>query len=299
VRKEWLICEKGSARRDNQAGVSGIIHVRIAIQNRKPTIINKEVHVEYRVHPNENLFFGVKVVSTIIVVGLIVYLFSVSAKAIAALSVFAVYAGMIALFFLIRKGLLIGYLRGSCVRVSQVQFPDIYKVIEEHSGKLGLPKAPALYILQSGGVLNAFATRFIGRDYIVLLSEVLESAYTEGPDAVSFIIGHELGHVKRRHMTWNFWLLPSVFVPFLQPAYSRACEYTCDSIGHFLCPAGSRPGMLILSVGKGLYKKVNVQDYLDDCSRQGGFWVWFTEAVSSHPFCPKRIRQFTQPNINP
>ena len=250
--------------------------------------------MNYRVHPKENLYFGMRVVSTILVIGLIVYFFTLSAKAVGLITVFGMYAAIIALYFLIRKGLLIGLLRGSCVRVSHVQFPDIYKLIEEHSNKLGLPKAPALYILQSGGVLNAFATRFIGRDYIILLSEVLESAYTEGPDVVSFIIGHELGHVKRKHMTWNFWLLPSIFVPFLQSAYSRACEYTCDSIGHSLCPAGSLPGMLILSVGKGLYKKVSVHDYLEDSARQGGFWVWFTEILSSHPFFPKRIRQFPQ-----
>ncbi len=247
------------------------------------TLYNKESGMNYRVNPKEQFYFGVRLVSTFLMVGLVVFLVTLSPRAISVVAICGVYAGMIALFFLIRQGILIGYLRGSCVRTSQIQFPDIYKLVEAHSRALGLTKAPALYILQSGGILNAFATRFIGRDYIVLLSEVLESAYEEGPDAVSFIIGHELGHVKRRHMTW-----------FLPQAYSRACEYTCDSIGNFLCPAGSLPGMLILSVGRKLYKKVDVREYLDDSSRQGGFWVWFSEIISSHPFCPKRICRFTQ-----
>jgi len=250
--------------------------------------------MNYQVNARESLYFTVKLVFTLIVIGVICFTISKVPKAGAVVGVFAVYGFFIALFFLISKGMLIGFLRGSCVRISQEQFPDIHAIISEHSQKLGLPNPPSLYIMQSGGVLNAFATRFIGRDYIILLSEILEAAYAEGPDAVSFIIGHELGHVKRKHMSINFWLFPSIIVPFLQGAYSRACEYTCDSIGHALCPAGSLPGMLILSVGKQLYKKVNVQKYLEDCSNQGGFWVWFSEVLSSHPFFPKRIKQFSQ-----
>ena len=210
--------------------------------------------------------------------------------------VFASCALIIILYLLIKKGLMIGYLRGSCVRISPEQFPDIHKIFEQHCKKLGLTKIPSLYILQSGEILNAFATRFIGSNYVVLLSGVLEAAYTEGRDAVSFIVGHELGHVKRNHASKNFWLFPSMIVPFLQVAYSRACEYTCDSIGHALSPSGATQGMLILSVGKDLYKWVNIKNYLEDSSTRGGFWVWFSEVLSSHPFFPKRIGQFADIN---
>jgi Zn-dependent protease with chaperone function len=252
--------------------------------------------LNYKVNGKEKTYFIIKIFATLIVIAGIVMLFNVSTRVSAMVGVCAAYALIIGLFLMIRKGLLIGYLRGSCVRISPEQFPDINKIFEQHCKKLGLTKIPSLYILQSGEILNAFATRFIGSNYVVLLSGVLEAAYTEGRDAVSFIVGHELGHVKRNHASKNFWLFPSMLVPFLQGAYSRACEYTCDSIGHALSPSGATQGMLILSVGKDLYKWVNVRNYLEDSSTRGGFWVWFSEVLSSHPFFPKRIGQFADIN---
>lgn len=260
-----------------------------------PHIVTGE-SMPYKVNAKENGYLALKVIFTVaLIVALVVFLKGAKKAELAVVGVFAMYAGMIALFFFVRNGLLIGFLRGACVRVTSTQFPDIYAIIEEHSQKLGLHKAPPVYVMQAGGLLNAFATRFIGKDYVVILSDVLDAAYSEGKDAVSFIIGHELGHVKRGHMTKNFLLFPSILIPFLQGAYSRACEFTCDSIGHSLSPTGSTKGMLILSVGKSLHGRVDVGSYLADCAQQGGFWVWFSEICSSHPFYPKRILQFNEP----
>ena len=59
-------------------------------------------------------------------------------------------------------------------------------------------------------------------------------------------------------------------------------------------PNGAISGMLILSVGKYLYQKVNVSRYLEQIDGEKGFWVWFVEKVSSHPNLPKRIRRLSQ-----
>jgi len=82
-----------------------------------------------------------------------------------------------------------------------------------------------MYVLQGDGVLNAFATRFARKNFVVIYSDIFEMAYQEEKDAVSFIIGHELGHLKRRHVSnWRLFLtLPARFIPLLYKAYSRAC----------------------------------------------------------------------------
>jgi Zn-dependent protease with chaperone function len=152
---------------------------------------------------------------------------------------------------------------------------------------------PSIFILQEGGILNAFATRCSGKEYVAIYSSVLELAYEKGQGVVSFIIGHELGHIKRNHAIKNLLLFPSLIIPFLPAGYSRACEYTCDNIGHALSPLGSRDGILVLSVGKSLFNKVNVDGYLQQIESEGGFWVWFSELIRSHPNHPKRIKSLS------
>ncbi|HTB30662.1 MAG TPA: M48 family metallopeptidase, partial [Bacteroidia bacterium] len=139
---------------------------------------------------------------------------------------------------------------------------------------------------------NAYATRFFGTNYVVVYSDVLAAAYEQNMKVVEFIIGHEMGHIKRKHIIKRLWLLPASLVPFLGAAYSRACEYTCDSIGNALCPEGSHAGMLLLAGGKGLFRKINVQAYLDQIQTEDGFITWFAEKFASHPNTTKRIAAF-------
>lgn len=198
----------------------------------------------------------------------------------------------------------IGYLRGNGVKINRKQFPDVYEILESHSKKLNLKIVPDVYLVQSGGVLNAFATRFAKRDYVILNSSILELAYQEGIDAVSFIIGHELGHIKRNHMGFfkSMFLLPAKAVPFLSNAYSRACEYTCDNIGYSLCPEGALKGALILAAGKKLYNKINMNELMLNIESQKGFATTFAEVFSTHPALIKRIaviNKLDQDNLRP
>lgn len=195
------------------------------------------------------------------------------------------------IFLQIAKLYFIGHIRGAAVKISHEQFPDIYAVLKRQSELLGFRKIPNMYLMQSGGALNAFATRFARTNYVVLYSSVLEAAYQEGMHAVEFIIGHELGHIKRKHVysCVNLLIFPAKLIPFLSSAYSRACEYTCDSIGYALSPQGAIPGMLILLAGNSLYKKVDVDALLTNAKSERGFLTGFAEILSSHPLATKRI----------
>jgi Zn-dependent protease with chaperone function len=203
-----------------------------------------------------------------------------------------IYAIFIVLFVFFRFAVLIGHLKGNAIKLSINQFPDIYQTVVKQSQLLGLKYVPDVYILQSGGILNAFATKFMGNNYIVLYSEIVESAYEQDKNILEFITGHELGHIKRNHMIKNLLLFPSFLIPFLAAAYSRACEYTCDNIAHSLSPLGAKSGLLILASGRTLYKKVNLKDYLAQDQTEAGFWKWFAEKVSSHPNLTKRLALF-------
>jgi Zn-dependent protease with chaperone function len=175
------------------------------------------------------------------------------------------------------------------VRVSSKQFPELNALADQHSRRLGLDETPAIFVLQSGGVLNAFATKFLGRNFVILNSDVLALATQKGEKAVSFVLGHELGHVRRHHMTVRTFLYPAMVFPFLAGAYSRACEYTCDRFGNALEPEGGVDGLLVLAAGRDLYTQVNAAEFSAQRETESGFFVRFAEILSTHPNLPKRV----------
>jgi Zn-dependent protease with chaperone function len=246
---------------------------------------DRPVYVDTLVSPKEKVYFALCVLVSIalyIVLAMII----VSGTPIAGAIVF--YTILIVVGYFMLHGLMIGQIRGNGVRVSERQFPELMAMAKQHSRRLDM-EVPDVFVLQSGGILNAFATRFLGRNFVVLYSDVLALATQKGEKAVSFVLGHELGHVKRRHMTRRALLYPAMLFPFLGSAYSRACEYTCDGIGNALEPAGSVDGLLVLAAGRDLYNQVDPKVYAEQRQTERGFFVRFAEILATHPNLTKRV----------
>lgn len=249
--------------------------------------------VNYHVNSKENVYFYIRLFASLglyyLLVTLILLSLKVTGPQLMTVYTIYVYILLIIVFIFFQLGLMIGNLKGNAIKLSINQFTDIYQIAVKQSALLGLKRVPNIYIMQSGGVLNAFAARFMGRNYIVLYSEIVETAYQEDKAIIEFIIGHEMGHIKRNHSIKNLILWPSYLIPFLGSAYSRACEYTCDNIGQVLSPSGVKAGLLVLASGKTIYKKVNLNEYLRQNISEDGFWKWFSEKVSSHPNLTRRL----------
>src|SRR2546422_7846095 len=64
-----------------------------------------------------------------------------------------------ALVFMFAQGMFLGRVRGNAIRVSAKQLPLVYRQVQEHSNALQMKKAPDVYVVEAGGVMNAFATR--------------------------------------------------------------------------------------------------------------------------------------------
>ncbi len=192
--------------------------------------------------------------------------------------------------------MMLGSIRGNGVRIHQKQFPDVYARVQQLSKEMGLKKTPDVFVIQSEGALNAFATRFLGRDMVVLYSEVFELAREQGQDELDFIIAHELAHVKRRHVWKNLAILPAAFIPFLSQAYSRSCEYTCDRHAAFMIqnPDAAKRALTLLGIGKKMYAEVDEQAYVQQIETESNGVVWLTEVLSTHPRLPKRIQSISQ-----
>jgi Zn-dependent protease with chaperone function len=238
------------------------------------------------VSPRERIYYGAMLLLSVTVYAGLV-LAALSKPQVAATVI--TYALLFSLLALLAHGLALGRIRGNAVRVSERQFPLLQRLAVAHARKLGLKQVPAVYVMESGGLLNAFATRFLGRDFVIIYSDVLELSLARGEAAVGFIVGHELGHIWRGHLKYRWLTAPGRFFPYLGAAYSRACEYTCDRLGAYCQPDGAISGLLALAAGKQLHAHVDVREYAAQAHSDQGFWVRRAELMSSHPLLPKRV----------
>lgn len=200
-----------------------------------------------------------------------------------------VYGLLGGVFVLVAHALFLAHVRMNGVRVDERQLPELHARIDAAAKRLGLPAAPAVYVLNGGGILNAFATKLLSRRYVVLLSDLVD--HCQDPRQLDFVVGHELGHHAAGHLSWNLFLLPYRIVPWLGAAYSRAREYTCDRCG--LTVAGdleqSMRGLVVLAAGGRVAQQVNLPAFASQRREAGGFWATVLELTSSHPFLPKRV----------
>src|SRR5262245_813677 len=192
--------------------------------------------------------------------------------------------------YLFAQSALISYIKGTAVLITAQQFPDLHKRVEKCCKKLGMEVVPESYLMHGNGVFNAFATRFLGRDFIVLYSDVVD-ALEQDPDAVDFYIGHELGHVHRKHIQWRWVLWPAAILPLLGAAYSRAREYTCDLYGLACCEdrQSAVHGLSALAAGHKRWQSVNAEQYIAQVQQTKGFWMSFHELIADYPWLVKRI----------
>jgi len=185
--------------------------------------------------------------------------------------------------------LMVGHLMGNGVRVNERQFPELWEIFGRAATELGVKKLPAFYIIESGGLLNAFATRLFTRSYVAIYSELAERLYEGDTDSVAFVVAHELVHVKRNHLLKNLITLPAELVPFLKGAWRRACEYTCDAGAAAYAPAGAERGLKLLASGKLLSGRMDAEVYIETFRAEKSIWKRIAEISASHPHLPKRI----------
>ena len=181
--------------------------------------------------------------------------------------------------------------RGSAVRLSRRQFPDIYAVKEDFARTLDLRREPEIYLMSGNGTLNAFAASTFGHDFVVIHSELFSNTYEKNRDALAFIVGHELGHLSLGHTRLLYQLSTAYIdrVPLLGGFLSRAREFSCDRHGAYLAPQG-QVGLVLLAAGRYVYKEVDVEELLEQAKAFRGFWPTVAQLPQSHPFTVRRLK---------
>jgi Zn-dependent protease with chaperone function/type II secretory pathway pseudopilin PulG len=237
------------------------------------------------VYPNENPLFAISLVLSIAFWLLVL---------VGTLGVALLYAALFFVFYLFAQSALIAYIKGTAVRITPQQFPDLHERLSACCRRLGIETVPETYLLHGDGAFNAFATRFLGVNFVVLLSDVVD-ALESRPGAVSFYLGHELAHIHRRHLLWRPVLLPASILPLLGAAYHRAREATCDNYGAACCddPQDAVVGLSVLAAGGKRWQAMSFTEYIAQAGETSGFWMSFNELVSDYPWLVKRVARVT------
>jgi Zn-dependent protease with chaperone function/Tfp pilus assembly protein PilE len=233
------------------------------------------------VHKHEPTLFGLSMA-----IGAVVWL----ALVVATFGAVLIWALFFLLVYLFAQSGFISHLRGNAVELGEGQFPDLYAQYREACRILDMSEPPTAYLMMSDGVLNALATRFLRRHYVVVYSSVVD-ALKSRPEALRFYFGHELAHIKRRHLslTWLRW--PASILPLLGAGYRRAQEYTCDLHGLAASASGddALAALGVLASGGEKLPQLNTAAFINQQARAGGFWMSYHELTSDYPWLCKRL----------
>jgi Zn-dependent protease with chaperone function len=243
-------------------------------------------------HPKEK-FYG----SMMLIIGPIIWAIvaiSMIAALVTNLAVFFTYVGYIVgfgLVTLIAAAVFRAHMYGHYVMIGQSQFPGLHRMVQDGAARLGLDPAPAAFVYNSNGVMNAFARRLFGGRFIFLTSAIVQA---ETDEQIKFVIGHELGHHAAGHLNFgkNLLKLPAYIVPFLAPAYSRGRELTCDQVGAYLSNDmdACRTALQMLACGcQRLNASLNCEAFEAQDKLVPPFMGWLSLIFARYPRTTQRV----------
>jgi Zn-dependent protease with chaperone function len=183
------------------------------------------------------------------------------------------------------RGQLFARQRVNGVRITEAQFPEAYRMVAEAAESFGMRHAPEAYIVLGNGTINAFASGHGFRRYVAIHSDLFEvGGRLADPDALRFVIGHEVGHIAAGHTSFwrQFAVSVAQVIPGVGSTLGRAQEYTADNHAYAFCPEGVQ-GMRVLAAGKYLYPAVDFDDIAARAHTDTGFFVLLVNLLSSHP----------------
>ncbi|MBH0777100.1 M48 family metalloprotease [Nocardia sp. NEAU-351] len=196
------------------------------------------------------------------------------------------------LILVLQRGLLYAQLRTGGIKITPTQFPDAHRMVVEAAARFGMANTPDAFVVLGNGAINAFASGHGFRRFVAVNSDLFEiGGAARDPDALAFIIGHEVGHIAAGHTSYWRWLGMYVvpYLPILGGSLQRAQEYTADNHGYCYNHEGAPGAMRTLAGGKYLNTLVGFDEMADRAPVERGFFVWLYNGLVSHPVLTWRM----------
>jgi Zn-dependent protease with chaperone function len=188
---------------------------------------------------------------------------------------------------------------GTSVKVTEKQFAEIYQLTAACARKLQIA-VPTVYIAPEVGTLNAHTFGTNDDAYIVLNGVLVDHL---SPAELTFVIGHECGHIQNNHavyITALHYLMYSanLFVRWIiKPAvlalqsWARRAEITCDRAGLICCGDIEVALRALVKLALGSQKladQLDIEEYLKQLAESQQGVGRAAELLHSHPYLPKR-----------
>ena len=136
-------------------------------------------------------------------------------------------------------------LRGSNFRVTEKSCPELYNQVKNIAEILDVKDFPEIYT-EWGYYINAYTTGYKDDTLLTIYSGAVDLLSKEQLD---YIIGHELGHIKSKHMLYHvmaamlanwasqFPIASDLVIPirFGLAYWNRMSEFTADRAGLLAC----------------------------------------------------------------
>lgn len=196
------------------------------------------------------------------------------------------FIGAVPWILWIARALMYAQMRANGVRMTPTQFPEGYRMLAEAAAQFGMRRVPDAYVLSGNGMINAFAAGHGYRRFVVVYSDLFEvGGKVRDPEALRFVIAHEVGHHAAGHTGYFRLLLSNVGmqIPIFGTALSRAQEYSADNYGYAHVPQGAPGTMALLAAGKYLNAHVNVHELADRAATEKGLWIHLVNLIQTHP----------------
>jgi Zn-dependent protease with chaperone function len=184
------------------------------------------------------------------------------------------------------------------IRVSENSFKNVYKLSKIASYRLNL-LLPEIYITENPQY-NAYTMGFYRYGFIVINSSMVKDFK---PGELLFVIGHEMGHMKKYHTTWLNLIYPAragsakfIFAPIMQiifNVWNVKAEHTADQAGLIACKDinSASISLLKLAGGSTIEKEVDISKITGSREEKVENLSDMIEYIGTHPFIENRIRQ--------
>lgn len=183
-------------------------------------------------------------------------------------------------------------LRDRALPVSDASHPLIANMVRLAAFRLAV-SVPDVHIV-ADAVPNAYTAGFLGRHWVVLTSKLVELTK---PDELLFVIGHELGHIRREHVSWMVLTSPQgailvapirFVLNLLFTQWKQRAEFAADRVGVLACRSADSAARALLRVtywtipdNSSQVERQVVEDPVFDLS----------EMFEHHPALARRLRQ--------
>ncbi|GAA3730290.1 M48 family metallopeptidase [Salinactinospora qingdaonensis] len=181
--------------------------------------------------------------------------------------------------------------RARGIKVSPTQFPVTHRMVSELAAQMGLRRTPDAYVLLGAGTAGPTGCGYGPQGCVVIDSGLFEVGdRLRDPDALRFLVAHELGHIAAGHT--SFWRhlcrRLALAIPALGTTLARAMEYTADNHAYAHCPEGAH-AVRVAAGGKYLYPEVNFGEMADRARTERGMFRFLYNLLSPRPLNVMRM----------